>query len=103
MKTLTLILWQLFFTFLFIFNYSCKPVDTPSPTQYIPIEASFQRGGSVEIGYQYLVTGDYVKSGVPLDIWKQITSKSPTNVLGRTGENAYVDYNNSVVIGRNKT
>ena len=59
---------------------------TPPDTMFIA--AHPQRDGDPDAGRDYLVNGDYVGAGIPLDIWRQIYADDPANVLGRSGENA---------------
>jgi mono/diheme cytochrome c family protein len=54
----------------------------------VPIPPSVQRtGGDVQKGYEYLTTGDYVKGGIPYNIFVMGMHKSKTNYLNRTGKN----------------
>lgn len=63
--------------------------------QYIP--ASDQRTGDSAAGYQYLITGDFLKSGIPYDFFIKADKGTPANYLNRTGKNATVDYMYNVV------
>ncbi len=58
----------------------------PAGTQFI--EATPQRNGDPQKGYEYLITGDYVASGPPLDLYLQILGGDDSNELNRTGKNA---------------
>ena len=51
-----------------------------------------QPGGNAAIGYQYLVTGDYLKSGIPYNLFKLTVGNKKENYLGRTGDNEFVNY-----------
>jgi hypothetical protein len=62
---------------------------------YIP--ASVQRGGDATKGYEYLVTGDFLKSGFPYDFFLFAYGNSSNNYLNRTGKAANVDYKYNVV------
>ena len=58
----------------FIIPISCKKDKIPSPENQIPdgataIPAYNQRTGNVTEGYNYLVAGDYIKSGIPINIF----------------------------------
>ena len=59
------------------------------------IDASPQRTGDATAGYNYLVNGDYIDSGIPYDLFFSTTGGDDRNLLNRTGNNATVpfDYN----------
>jgi mono/diheme cytochrome c family protein len=76
--------------------------EIPPPTETLPsgaskIEGSTQRAGDAAVGYNYLVTGDYISSGIPLDIFKLLVGTNSTEDLSRTGDNKGVPYNFNVV------
>jgi len=52
-----------------------------------PIAPSKQRTGDAAIGFQYLVTGDYLKSGIPYSMFFLGSPKDTNNFLQRTGNN----------------
>src|SRR5688572_17153457 len=52
---------------------------------YIP--ASKQRTGNPDKGFSYLVTGDYLKSGIPYSMFSLASPRDTNNFLGRTGNN----------------
>ncbi|MEO6721300.1 MAG: hypothetical protein ABIN67_13095 [Ferruginibacter sp.] len=52
---------------------------------YIP--AGKQRDGDAKKGFQYLITGDYLKSGIPYSLFILGTGKDTTNYLNRQGNN----------------
>ncbi|MBS1654828.1 MAG: c-type cytochrome [Bacteroidetes bacterium] len=62
-----------------------------------PIPASKQRSGNAEAGYNYITTGDYVKSGVPLNMYNLALGKNKDNLLHRDSLNAGVRYDFNVV------
>jgi mono/diheme cytochrome c family protein len=68
------------------------PIDKPTF-----ISPSIQRTGDAQKGYQYLITGDYLKSGLPFRYFKLINGKEKTNYLNRTGKNALVPHGFNVV------
>jgi hypothetical protein len=68
------------------------PIDKP-----IYISPSVQRTGDAQKGYQYLITGDYLKSGLPFRYFKMIYGKETHNYLNRTGKNAIVPHGFNVV------
>ncbi|MBC7423101.1 MAG: hypothetical protein H7334_06545, partial [Ferruginibacter sp.] len=51
------------------------------------IAPSKQRTGDVKKGFTYLVTGDYLKSGIPYSLFMMGSPKDTNNYLGRTGNN----------------
>lgn len=56
-----------------------------------------QQIGNPQKGYEYLITGDYIKSGIPYWLYKKTTGLSTINDLQRTGKNATVPYGYNVV------
>jgi hypothetical protein len=56
-----------------------------------------QRTGDAVKGYEYLVTGDYIKSGVPYGYYLMLNGKDKKNYLNRTGKNANVSAGFTVV------
>ncbi|WP_290792521.1 c-type cytochrome [Flavihumibacter sp. UBA7668] len=67
------------------------------PEKPVPIPASKQRSGNAAKGYQYLTTGDYVKGGIPYDFFVLGKGKENRNYLNRTGLNATVSHDYTVV------
>jgi len=66
------------------FGFATKPVAILTHRQY--------PGNAVE-GYQYLTEGDYLKSGLPAGLFRQMSGLfKEKNDLGRTGENKGVPY-----------
>jgi len=68
--------------------------DGDKPT---PIPSSKQRAGDSAKGYNYLITGDFLKSGVPYAAFTLMMGKDKTNYLQRTGKNANVGHDYNVV------
>ena len=68
----------------------------------IHIPPSVQRNGDSARGYNYLTTGDYLKSGIPYSYYKTFAPKDYNNYLNRTGKNAFVPYDFNVVTAPNK-
>lgn len=54
----------------------------------LELPESPQREGDPEAGFDYLVNGDYLKSGIPLSLFRMLSRESSRNHLGRDGENA---------------
>jgi mono/diheme cytochrome c family protein len=79
---------------------TCKmtPVEPdPLPTGATKIEATTQReNGDSQKGYTYLVTGNYISSGILLDVFKSVFGASPDD-LKREGDNKGIPYNYNVV------
>jgi mono/diheme cytochrome c family protein len=73
----------------------------PDPEKPIPIPPSPQRSGIASKGYEYLTTGDYVKAGIPYDFYQMGKGKPPKNYLGRSGINATVNYDFTVITASN--
>jgi len=66
------------FTYIAFINDTNKPVALP---------ANSQPSGDSAIGYQYLTTGDYLKSGIPYKMFLLAFGKNKRNYLGRDGFN----------------
>lgn len=64
---------------------------------YTYIQPSAQRTGDSAGGYQYLITGDYLRSGFPYGYFTMVRGKNTRNLLNRTGKNATVDYGYNVI------
>ncbi|TCJ17769.1 c-type cytochrome [Flaviaesturariibacter flavus] len=59
----------------------------------VPIPPSKQRGGgNAQDGYRYLVNGDYVRGGLPLNIFRMGYISFDSSLLPRTGLNANIPY-----------
>lgn len=65
------------------------------------IPASVQRTGDATQGYNYLISGDYISSGIPLEIFKTVNSSNSPDDLGRAGDNKGIPYNFSVIAASN--
>jgi len=63
----------------------------------VPIPPSKQREGDSKIGYEYLITGDYLKSGVPYNYFKLGFGKSSVNYLHRDGLNKDISFEYTAV------
>jgi hypothetical protein len=60
------------------------------------IPPSEQKTGDAAKGYEYLTTGNFIKSGFPYDFFLFANGKGK-NYLGRTGKNANVDHGFNVI------
>ncbi len=72
---------------------SQDPIPTPgfSFEGTSPIPPAQQRTGDAAAGYDYLVAGDYVSSGIPYGAFT-LVSGTGDNFLNRTGDNADIPY-----------
>ena len=61
------------------------------------IEPSKQRSGDAKKGYSYLITGDYLKSGIPYSLFFLGSPKDTVNYLQRTGNNKNVRHDFTAV------
>ncbi len=61
------------------------------------ITPSKQRTGDAAIGYTYLTTGDYLKSGIPYSLFILGAGKDTNNYLNRTGNNKNLAHDFTVV------
>jgi cytochrome c553 len=64
------------------------------------IEPSEQRSGDSEKGYDYLVNGDYLKSGLGYSYYVLLNGKDRKNYLGRAGKAASVSYSFNLIKSR---
>jgi len=67
----------------------------PAGTKFIP--SSPQRPGNASDGRDYLVTGDYVSSGIPYNIFTLVNGTDPSNQLNRSGDNSNISYSFTAV------
>jgi hypothetical protein len=82
MKKLTILLFIAISCLAFV-GLSTGPGDEEPEA----IPATKQRTGDAAIGYNYLVTGDYLKSGIPYGLFMLGSGKDSSNFLQRTGLN----------------
>lgn len=75
--------------------------DFPDQEKPEFITPSKQRSGNAAKGYEYLVTGDYLKSGIPFSLFGMGTRKDSNNYLNRTGNNKYLSYDYTAVAAPN--
>lgn len=68
-----------------------------SPRGGVYVPPSPQRQGDPAQGYQYVVEGDYLKSGIPYDLFILAQGKSKHNFLQREGANKELPYNFNAV------
>ncbi|HTJ13106.1 MAG TPA: hypothetical protein VL547_13820 [Dinghuibacter sp.] len=72
--------------------------EAPSPV-YIP--PSGQRSGDPGLGYRYVVEGDYLKSGIPYDLYLMAYGKDKKHYLQRDSLNENIPYNFTAVKASN--
>ncbi len=60
------------------------PVTLPTGTTYL--EPSAQRNGDPAAGYQYLIYGDFISSGIPLPVFRTVFGSNSPDDLGRSGD-----------------
>jgi mono/diheme cytochrome c family protein len=81
--------------FLFIVGISAFRKNAAEEATYIP--PSKQRTGDPAKGYQYLITGDFLRSGFPYEYFTMMRGKDQRNLLHREGKNATVDVGYNVI------
>jgi mono/diheme cytochrome c family protein len=85
---------------------NCKNRNEDTPQNIITdgtskIEASTQRVGNADEGFKYLTTGNYLSSGIPLEIYKLAFGANDPDDLGRTGDGKGVNYAFNAVTAEN--
>ena len=78
-----------------------NPDDTGLPAGTSFLEPSAQRSGDATAGYQYLIYGNYIGSGIPLQVFKQFFGANSPDDLNRTGDADGVPFNFNVVTASN--
>ncbi len=63
--------------------------DKPKPEK---IPENVQRAGDAKKGYDYLITGDYIKSGLPYSFFKMGLGRNKNNFLKRDGINKDISH-----------
>jgi hypothetical protein len=76
-------------------------VFLPGPEDPVFIPPSPQRLGNADSGFQYIIKGDYVNSGLPLSLYRLGLGKDKSNLLRRDGLNAEVRYDFNVIKATN--
>lgn len=77
--------------------------STPITDKPIFIPPSVQQDGNAEKGYQYLVYGDFIKSGLPYSLFVSLFGKDEKNYLNRLGKAANIPEGFNVVKHSNGT
>ncbi len=71
--------------------------DQFSEDSPVPIPPSKQRRGNAEKGFNYLVTGDYLKSGIPYSMFLLGSQRDTNNFLQRSGNNKNLSHDFTAV------
>jgi cytochrome c1 len=77
--------------------FAFSKLATLSDDEPEAIPASKQRSGDSVKGYEYLTTGDYLKSGIPYSLFTLGIRKDSNNFLGRTGVNSNIPHDFTAV------
>lgn len=94
----------------FAFWSSCKREPAEPDNNNIPdtlaqqlkvITPSAQRAGDATKGYNYLIYGNYLASGIPFQAFKNVFGSTQPNELNRTGDNAEIPFNYTAVNAHN--
>ncbi|WP_282160766.1 c-type cytochrome [Ulvibacterium marinum] len=85
---------------------SDDPAQNPDPSPEPVIEVTaipdqIQRNGDVNAGYEYLISGDYMSSGIPYGAFITGFGEDNANLLGRIGDNAVIPYDYTAVTAPN--
>ncbi len=88
---------KLFLGLVILLIISVAAITPENEVRPVYVPGSAQRSGDADAGFNYIVTGDYLKSGIALSYYNLINGKAKTNPLGRSGKNAEVPYNFNVV------
>lgn len=78
-----------------------NPPDSTPTYESIKIPQTSQRSGDADKGYQYLISGDYMSSGIPYNIFILGNGTDNSNVLNRTAENATIPYDFNAIDASN--
>jgi hypothetical protein len=76
-------------------------IQGSGPNDPVVIPPSKQRSGNPDAGLQFIITGDYVNSGLPPFFYKLKFGKEKSNPLQRDGANANIRYDFNVVKAAN--
>lgn len=94
-------LWTIIFALISCIAFCAFAIRTHNDDP-VPISPSLQRtGGDPAKGYDYLVNGDYIRSGVPYQIYLFGAGTDSNNYLNRTGINAKISQGFTAVKANN--
>ncbi len=88
-----------FLIFSIILN-SCTDDTVPEFKDGIVLPKTSQRQGNPTVGYDYLVNGDYLSSGIPLETYKLVFQNDKDD-LGRQGLNSGINYQFTALKNKN--
>jgi len=86
---------------LFVPFFGFQLIVEPGPKDPVEIPPSLQRSGNPDSGYQFIVTGDYVNSGLPSFFYRLKFGKDKSNFLKRNGANENIRFDFNVVKATN--
>ena len=77
---------------IFFFITACiDPQDNLTEDPFV-LPMQEQRIGDPDEGWSYLLYGDYIGSGIPIDVYNEFFSPTTYNPLGRSGDSAGLPY-----------
>jgi len=89
-------------TFIITSGLAFTAIIRPGSYEPVPIPPSVQRtGGDAQKGYEYLTTGDYVKGGIPYNVFIMGMGKEKRNYLNRTGKNEKLSHEYTAITAPN--
>ena len=80
-----------------IFTLSSNFFAELFPSGTLPMPASPQRSGDPAAGYNYLLYGDMVSSGIPLTTYRKMAPNYSPDDLGRSGDSRGIPFRFNVV------
>ncbi|WP_209400333.1 c-type cytochrome [Pseudozobellia sp. WGM2] len=78
-----------------------EPEPEESIIEVNAIPSSPQRLGDATVGYEYLISGEYMSSGVPYEAYIAANGEDDRNLLNRSGDNAKIIYDYTVATASN--
>ncbi len=79
-----------------------NPPDNPNPDiNYTEIQPYPQRSGDPNKGYEYLINGDYMNTGIPYEAFLLGYGEDETNVLQREGDNSVIPHDFTAINAEN--
>ncbi|TNE68613.1 MAG: hypothetical protein EP344_01130, partial [Bacteroidetes bacterium] len=84
---------------LFVVGSNFSRENDPAGTLTLP--PSPQRTGNPADGYNYMLYGDMVNHGIPLELYRQMSGANSPDDLGRTGDSKGIPYQFNVVTAPN--
>lgn len=81
----------------FSLGYALPSSGGERPPGTTPVPPSPQRSGNAAAGYKFLTTGDILRAGIPLSVFRITMPKGTDDDLGRTGDNDGIPFQFNVV------